>query len=166
MAFSQRQLRNAGRGITINASRTKSASAGQTAFLCHSHADRDLVAGLQETLRLAGWDIYIDWQDTTMPESPNRQTAERIQNKIVTTTWFFFLATQRSCASRWCPWEIGYADGVKQQDRILIFPTSDDQGNWYGNEYLQLYRKVDYGTDSRIGAFYPQASTGTVVGAL
>lgn len=168
MPFSQQQLRNAGRGLTVNAEHysAKSVSTRQTAFLCHSHTYRDMVAGLQATLKQQGWNIYIDWQDSTMPSSPNRQTAERIKQKIVSSNWFFFLATQNSCASRWCPWEIGYADGVKNVQRILIFPTSDERGIWYGNEYLQLYRKVDITTNSRVAAFAPNASTGTLVGAL
>lgn len=34
---------------------------------------------------------------------------------------------------------------------MLIIPTEDDSGNWYGNEYLQLYKKIDEGTDRQTG---------------
>ena len=61
------------------------------------------------------------------------------------------LATRNSTESRWCPWEIGYADAVKDYERILIVPTEDDSGNWYGNEYLQLYKKIDEGTNKQTG---------------
>ena len=97
-----------------------------------------MVLGLQAVLREHGWNVYIDWQDTTMPPEPNRETALKIQRKIKENNWFMFLATQNSTASRWCPWEIGYADGVKSIDSIMIIPTQDRNRNWYGNEYLQL----------------------------
>ena len=56
--------------------------------------------------------------------------------------FFLFLATANSMASRWCPWELGYADGHKSLDRIAIVPTFDGTTT-HGNEYLQLYRRVD-----------------------
>lgn len=38
-----------------------------------------------------------------------------------------------------------YADGKKPLDAIIIVRTSD-QGRFYGNEYLQLYRRLDPST--------------------
>lgn len=77
-----------------------------------------------------------------MPDKPDRRTAERIQQRIIELDWFFFLATDNSMRSRWCPWEIGYADGKKPLDSILILQTKDSLGHYYGNEYLQLYRHL------------------------
>lgn len=51
-----------------------------------------------------------------MPERPNKETAQRIQGKIREIDYFLFLATENSGASRWCPWEIGYADSQKPAD--------------------------------------------------
>jgi nicotinamidase-related amidase len=79
----------------------------QTAFLSHSHYDARLAKSVQAFLTAQGWEVYIDWEDTAMPDSPNRATAERIQAKIRDLQWFLFLATQNSMKSRWCPWEIG-----------------------------------------------------------
>jgi len=89
-----------------------------------------------------GVELYIDWKDASMPPEPNRETASRIQHRIKTCDWFLFLATANSMASRWCPWELGYADGQKQPDRIAIVQTSDSTST-HGNEYVQLYRRVD-----------------------
>lgn len=108
---------------------------GQTAFLCHSHKDVNLAKCVQAFLNYQGWEVYIDWDDASMPDVPNRGTAEIIQEKIRDLMWFLFLATENSMASRWCPWEIGYADGSKKYDSILILPTSNGTTT-HGNEYL------------------------------
>lgn len=123
----------------------------QTAFLCHSHRDDVLAQGLQNLLTENGWNVYIDWQDTDMPETPTKETAAAIKKKIAERDWFLFLATPESVRSRWCPWEIGYADSVKSDGDILIIQTEDDSGNFYGNEYLQLYRKITNASDRQSG---------------
>jgi hypothetical protein len=134
----------------------------RTAFLCHSHHDSDLAAGLVSLLADAGWRVYVDWEDTVMPEIPNRETAKRIQQKIVELDYFLFLATPRSTASRWCPWEIGFADGKKHIDQILIVPTTDGSQT-HGNEYLQLYRRVDLSDQEQIGVWNPHRSEGVLI---
>ncbi|HTT99191.1 MAG TPA: toll/interleukin-1 receptor domain-containing protein [Rhizomicrobium sp.] len=128
------------------------ASAQTTAFLCHSHLDQDLARGLQNFLVEQGWSVYIDWQDTNMPSKPDRNTAAIIQRKIVDCTWFLFLATPNSVRSRWCPWEIGYADRAKQVEKIVLIRTSDGGRN-YGNEYLGLYREITYRSDGQLAIF-------------
>lgn len=142
----------------------------QTAFLCHSHKDNDLAEGLQTLLAEDGWDVYIDWQDNEMPETPNKETASKIKNKISETDWFLFLATPNSTNSKWCPWEIGYADARKIHEKIIIIPTTDQSGRWYGNEYLQLYRKLDTASStikkSGYAVFEPGSTTGTWVSYL
>lgn len=115
----------------------------KTAFISHSHKDRDLIAGLETLMNESGWNIYIDWLDTEMPEKPDESTARRIKLKISESDIFLFYATENSMASRWCPWEIGYADGTKPNQKILVVKTSKD-GSVYGNEYLGLYRRAGY----------------------
>jgi hypothetical protein len=133
----------------------------KTAFLCHSHHDADLAKGLVQLLTEAGWRVYIDWQDAEMPEVPNRETAERIQHKIVDLEYFLFLATSNSMSSRWCPWEIGYADGKKHIDHILVIPTTDGTRT-HGNEYLQLYRRVDLSDQGELAVWRPGQNKGGV----
>jgi hypothetical protein len=115
----------------------------KTAFLCHSHKDETLVKGLIVIFREANIHLYVDWMDQSMPEKPNKVTAENIKSRIKNSDLFIFLATANSKASRWCPWEIGFADGVNKN--VYIVPTSDGY-NTYGNEYLELYSKIDSGT--------------------
>lgn len=150
MAIKTRILRSAASrsgGIVIAKSLNEAISKNQqTAFLCHSHEDRGLAKGLQVLLKENGWDLYIDWEDGEMPSTPNKETASKIKTKIAKMDWFLFLATNNSTKSRWCPWEIGCADVSKGHEKILIVPTEDDNGAFHGNEYLQLYRKMDEGS--------------------
>ncbi len=125
----------------------------QTAFLCHSHEDKTLAKGLQILLNENKWNLYIDWQDTAMPEIPKRETAIKIREKIKGLDWFLFLATPNSVVSKWCPWEIGFADNVKSHNKILIIPTTDNSLVWHGNEYLQLYRSIHTVANGTLAAF-------------
>ncbi len=122
----------------------KRASSNQMdkAFLCHSHIDSELVKGIAKLFLQYDIDIYIDWLDNSMPSVTNRITAEKIQKRINESKYFFFLCTEKSMKSRWCPWEIGYAD--KGNRKILIIPTKSGDTT-YGNEYLQLYPRIDEG---------------------
>ncbi len=101
-------------------------------------------------------------KDQSMPPKPSKATAKKIQQRITDAELFLFLATANSRASRWCPWEIGYADSGKRN--IYIIPTHDDKVT-YGNEYLELYPKID---ESNVGGgmkqyavFEPDSSTGS-----
>lgn len=132
--------------------REAKAARKQTAFLSHSHKDSRLAKSLQAFLQAQGWDIYIDWEDTAMPDSPAKETAEKIRAKIRDLDWFLFLGTQNSMSSRWCPWEIGYADGVKPIDNILIVATTDSTGT-HGSEYMKLYRRIEPAQGGGFGAF-------------
>jgi hypothetical protein len=156
MPISTPQLMAASGRVRVAKARSLSeatANRMQTAFLCHSHRDASLAQGLVTLLGESGWSVYVDWEDALMPDTPDRDTAKRIQDKIGTLKYFLFLATENSTSSRWCPWEIGYADGKKPIDDILIIPTVDRSGNFHGNEYLRLYRKIDETTPGTLGVF-------------
>jgi len=146
MAISQDLLRQKARTVVKSAkteSLNEALSAGRkTAFLCHSHVDRELAEGFASYARELGWDVYIDWKDFSLPSKPNVETAKAIQSEIKARNAFLFLATENSTASRWCPWEIGYADGVKGRDAVIIVPTKDNY-NSFGGEYLDLYPCID-----------------------
>ena len=145
MAISQELLRNFSQnyrqGLYKRSSDALALSSEQTptAFLCHSHHDVELVKGLLVYFEQMNIKLYVDWLDEEMPETPNRITAEKIQKKIKGAELFFFLATENSRASRWCPWEMGYADGSKKS--IYIIPTENGEKT-FGNEYLQLYNHL------------------------
>lgn len=165
MPIRQSDLLNAGQRRSMQGRFSKRFSQ-PTAFLSHSHKDSILALGLQELLNSQGWDVYIDWQDQTMPDMPDVETAFNIKAAIVRADWFLFLATQNSVTSRWCPWEIGFADGKKPHDRIAIVPTVDTLGHFYGNEYLKLYNKIDAPSGAAGFAFYDTRGNGKWVNTL
>jgi hypothetical protein len=162
-AYSYSELRTASssqvRGFSALANSINEAKARhlRTAFLCHSHKDRAYALGLKAIIESQGGSLYIDWLDEEMPETPNRITAQRIKDKVAACDLFLFLATENSMVSRWCPWEIGYADGKKPIDSIVIVPTKDDLGRFHGNEYLQVYRRLE-STGIRVGSQPPTPS--------
>lgn len=147
--------------------KTYAAASGQkTAFLCHSHKDRELAEGLQALLREAGLDLYIDWQDASMPEPPSRETASRLRQRITGADLFLYLATQNAANSKWCPWELGYADGKKPDRTILVVPTRDSAGGEHGNEYVQLYRHFDRNPGAAVQFYEPASYSGRSVQAI
>lgn len=131
----------------------------RTAFLCHSHLDQELARGLVQWMANLGISVYIDWADQEMPSTPNRTTAERLKERILDADSFLFLATRHSMDSRWCPWEIGFADGKKGPDTIVMIPTSDDRET-KGSEYLDLYRRLDTLPDGGLQIIPPGAYSG------
>ncbi len=167
--FSQGQLLAEARGWRDQSARSAAearARGQRTAFLCHSHKDQTLVLGLITLLHREGWHVYVDWLDASLPDRPNRETARKIKDRIRAADFFLFLATQNAMASRWCPWEIGFADGVKPIDTIFVIPTQDDRGHTHGNEYLDLYRRVEPASPNGIAAWRPGEINGVFVRQL
>jgi hypothetical protein len=158
MTISQYELRAAAARNTSLKNQQSRGFGQKTGFLCHSHKDRDLALGLQQWLKEQGMELYIDWLDPYMPDTPDAVTADRIRTAIKVADVFLFLATNDSMASRWCPWELGFADGVKRNEQIAVISTSDASGNYYGNEYLQLYRRIDQATVHNSLYWYPKGS--------
>lgn len=138
-------------------------SAEMSVFLSHSHADRELALGLQRLLASRGLSLYLDWQDAEMPPSPNRDTAERIKARIGLSDFFLLLATSNAMNSRWVPWEIGVADSRKASDHIIVVPVRDSSGRYHGNEYLQLYSRLEAADNGSPAIFEPNKNTGYFV---
>ena len=111
----------------------------ETAFLSYSIYDTELARGLRVMLADRGIKLYLDMEESGN-EIIDKNGAARIRAKIRECQGLIFLATEHSVVSRWCAWEIGYADGARGAERILVLPTRDLSAQ-YGNEYLQLYKE-------------------------
>ena len=135
----------------------------QTAFLCFSRKDGNLAKGLQGFLQSEGWTVYIDWEGAAMPPTPNPVTSQNTRERIKRLDWFLYLATAHSAESRWCGWEMGYADAVKPHDRIIILPIYDNSGRAQGMEFLKLYRHLSAAALGGYGVFDPITRRGPLL---
>jgi hypothetical protein len=136
------------RGV-VNESRMFSKTTSTTSiFLSHSHTDKDVIEQAKIFFENLGISIYVDWADKTMPESTNGETAQRIKNQIISNNdKFILLATNNAVVSKWCNWEVGIADPFKLPNKkIALLPLADNNGTWIGNEYLQIYPRIERGT--------------------
>jgi hypothetical protein len=134
-----------------------------TIFLSHSHKDKEFVEGFIAFFDTLGIKIYVDWNDKEMPQVTNRETAEKIKQRIRVNTLFVIFATPNALASRWVPWEVGIADEIKGEEKILLVPVADHTGRFDGNEYLQLYRRVESAEAGGFGVFAPGQTRGSLL---
>lgn len=151
MIFTQHDLRTLGQKPIAN-SLIKEASENfseraQYVFLSHSNLDSDLAKGFVNKARSLGIKVYFDLYDSTLTLPPSGDTAEKLRTRIKYSAHFILLATKNSVTvSRWCPWELGCADGFHVP--ISIAQTIDAAGNEWGAEYLQLYHSIEIMIDS------------------
>lgn len=157
------------KGGVINESRKFTRTQSKTSvFLSHSHKDKDVVEQAKILFENIGVNIYVDWQDETMPQTTNGVTATKIKSKIMTNDKFVFLATNNAVVSRWCNWEVGVGDTFKfSKDNLVILGLADNNKTWNGNEYLQIYPRIEENptTDGRKHYFvwYPNGSYVTLI---
>lgn len=130
----------------VNESRTENKYiADVTVFISHSHDD--LTNGNYDKmivfLRNCGVRVYIDSQDKSMPPFTNADTARKIKEQIKANKKFILLASPNAIRSKWCNWELGYGDAFKYIDHIALFPLTENNGVWNGNEYLRIYPRIE-----------------------
>ena len=111
-------------------------------FFSHSFKDKDLVTGLYHLFYKANYKVYIDWIDDITLDRTNvtPNTASIIKSRIMNSNGISYIATSNSTSSKWCPWELGVADGAK--GKVCILPVMDD--SFKGQEYLGLYPYIEY----------------------
>ena len=131
-----------------------------TIFLSHSHLDRELALGLIKFLGSQGITLYVDWNDTEMPQITSRGTADLVKQRIKENAVFMLLATRNALASKWVPWEVGVADQSKSADQIVVIPVADPSGYFQGSEYLQLYNRLESAEGGGFGIFEPNRNSG------
>lgn len=160
------------RGV-VNQSRAYSKTTSTTSvFLSHSHNDKDVVEQAKFFFENLGISIYVDWADETMPERPNGTTAQKIKNQIITQNdKFVLLATNNAVSSKWCNWEVGIGDPFKlPSKKMALLPLADNSGTWNGNEYLQIYPRIEKNSTQNGGenyfVWYPDGTWETLEGWL
>lgn len=145
----------------------KSLSTRNTVFLSHSHQDADLIVAAMNFLLTLELEIYVDWLDEEMPAITSGETATKIKKKIAECDRFVVLLSDYSVNSKWVPWELGYADGVKDINTIAIMPIRRSQftydSEFNGIEYMSLYpviREGDYDGGKKFPTIVPPKRLG------
>lgn len=115
-------------------------------FLSHSSLDKTLVVALINIFNEAGYCVYVDWIDD--PELNRdyitKETAELIKKRLECSQGLSLITTKNSLNSKWCPWELGLADGMKRGKSCLLPVTEKYQLMYHGQEYLGIYPYLDY----------------------
>ena len=111
-------------------------------FISHSFRDKELISGLYHLFNKAGYKVYIDWiDDKDLDRSKvTSDTAALIKRRIWASTGTTYVSTSNSTSSKWCPWELGVADGMK--GKVCILPVMES--SFKGQEYLGLYPYLEY----------------------
>ena len=112
-------------------------------FISHSFQDKELVIGLVQLFKKAGYKVYVDWiEDRKLDrENVNENTAKLIRERIKRSHGLAYISTSNIVHSKWCPWELGVSDGMHERACILPVMMSE----FKGQEYLSLYPYIEYG---------------------
>lgn len=113
-------------------------------FISHSFQDRELISGLRNLFEDKGYSVYVDWIDDKElnRQNVNAKTAELLKRRIRCCKGLAYIATDNIANSKWCPWELGIADGMKKKTCILPIMNSN---TFTGREYLELYPYLSFG---------------------
>jgi hypothetical protein len=114
-----------------------------TVFLSHKHDEVEILKDAIALLKRYEVNIYIDHFDDEMPKNTSGVTAVKLKKKIKDNKKFILLATERAIASKWCNWELGYGDAHKYINNIALLVVKDDNTNWSGSEYLEIYPVIN-----------------------
>lgn len=118
-------------------------------FLSHSSRDQELVLGAKKLIEDRGYAVYVDWIDDADLDRAgvNRERADHLRKRMAQCECLFYADTPNASQSRWCPWELGYFDGLRQPERrVFVLPILASGDRYRGREYLALYDTVDPGT--------------------
>ena len=91
--------------------------------------------------------VYVDKKDSSLPPFTSRDTATALRTRIGQCRKFVLFATKTSKDSRWIPWELGIADGVKRASNTAVLPGVDTSSDiaWAEREYLGVYDRIVWG---------------------
>lgn len=146
MIITERQFKNDTEGKTIKmiveAYLPKIFKNGAYIFISHKHEEEEYVYRLCEVLKRYGFEGYVDWEDDSMPETTSGETAIKLKDRIKGSKKFILIATEAAIDSKWCNWEVGFADAHKYIDHIALLPIKKEYTNYQGEEYLQIYPSI------------------------
>ena len=124
-------------------------------FLSHSIKDKEVIQGLAQELKDAGFTVYLDWIEDPLLDRSNvtKATAALLQARMKASSSLIFAYSDNSPSSKWMPWELGYFNGLKDKVTVVQIVLTENLGKQFpGQEYLELYPYIDHApstTDSK-----------------
>lgn len=112
-------------------------------FLSHSSSDFSLVIGLYKKLTEKGYIVFLDKIETK--DISIQSIANKLKEAMNNSTYILYAHTHNSINSKWVPWELGYFDSNKGEDKILVMPIINEYGKakYAGQEYLTQYKEIE-----------------------
>jgi hypothetical protein len=115
-------------------------------FLSHAFKDAEVVEGIKNFLESKGLSVYVDWLEN--PELDRSKvtpkTAETLRLAMRNSKTLLYAASANASASKWMPWELGYADALHGKVAILpLAPANQLLQAYEGQEYLGIYPYID-----------------------
>ncbi|MFC7377732.1 toll/interleukin-1 receptor domain-containing protein [Brevundimonas sp. GCM10030266] len=137
-------------------------------FLSHSMRDAGLVLGVKKILEASGKTVYVDWiEDPELDRNAiSVGTAETLRKQMRKSDSCFYLHSRHSRTSLWMPWELGFFDGMNGNVAILPLIPPNGHLDFSGQEYLELYPKVDFTDISSSPNIYINKSAKTETAAV
>ena len=91
--------------------------------------------------------MYIDKNDPRLPNVTSKETALILRDTVSDCRRFDVFVTVNNKDSNWIPWELGLADGLKGENSVALFPTSERgyDKSWAEQEFLGLYQRIVWG---------------------
>jgi hypothetical protein len=110
-------------------------------FLSHSILDAELVLGAKLELEDRGFTVYVDWLSDPLlkREQVTSTTADHLRTRMRQCKMLVYVHSENAALSRWCPWELGYFDGLRGGNVFILPVFSSARHTYDGQEYLGLY---------------------------
>lgn len=114
-------------------------------FISHSSLDKELTNHLCDLFIQNGFKAYLDYEDTELnSQNVTKRTGEQLRSKLKRCKTLAYVATSNIATSKWCPWELGFYDGLSN-GRCCILPiVKGNQTTFRGREYLGSYPYLTY----------------------
>ncbi len=114
-------------------------SSGFDIFLSYSLPDQYYAKLVFQKLKESGFTVYADFLDKKLSRSNiTKHTAEVLAATISKCKSLIYIHSRGAKNSKWCPWEVGLASGLKNF-RCGILPLTEEFDSEYERqEYLTL----------------------------
>lgn len=116
-------------------------------FLSYNHKDIVLAKAVYHELINQGISVYADFIDPTFKTIVDKTTALILCDRLADCKALAYIHTANASNSKWCPWEIGLASGLRDFKCLIISAIERDDNEFIRQEYLLLYPFTSYSPD-------------------